>query len=330
MWIAGSTADANGEASAVPAAAAPIAPTAPACAGGRGHRPCCAAGMESLLQWAERVLFRIGDTPVTVGALIQVIVSAIALVWLSSWLRRWVATRALSHFPSMDLGTREAVASVLRYLVLVLGFALILQNAGIRLTALGVVAGAIGVGVGFGLQNIISNFISGMIIMLERPIKVGDPVELAGVSGVVREIGARRTTIVTPDNVAVLVPNQRFITDNVTNLGYLGRPVRLRLPVELGSDVDLGRLRERLVAAASEHPRVLASPAPELLLTSVGAKPTAELAVWHAAHEPSRQDLGAALNATIVRVLREALLPPRPAPGPVPHAAVHRPQEVMR
>jgi small-conductance mechanosensitive channel len=301
----------------------------------RGHRPCRAARMESLLEsmlhWAERVLFRIGDTPITAGTLLRVAFFAVALVWLSSWLRRWLATRALRHFPSMDLGTREAIASVLRYFVLVLGFALILQNAGIRLTALGVVAGAVGVGVGFGLQNIISNFISGMIIMLERPIKVGDPIELAGVSGVVREIGARRTTIVTPDNVAVLVPNQRFITDNVTNLGYLDRPVRLRLPVELAGDVDIARVRERLVAAAREHPKVLQSPAPELLLTSVGAKPTAELAVWHAAHEPSRQDLGAALNATIVRVLREILPPARPGIVPVPPAAATpRPQEVLR
>ncbi|NRF68213.1 mechanosensitive ion channel [Aquincola sp. S2] len=282
--------------------------------------------MDSFTQWFERVLFRIGETSITAGTLLRVVLFAAALVWLSSWLRQWLANRALRHFQSMDLGTREAVASVMRYLVLVLGFALILQNAGIRLTALGVVAGAVGVGVGFGLQNIISNFISGMIIMLERPIKVGDPIELAGVSGVVREIGARRTTIVTPDNVAVLVPNQRFITDNVTNLGYLDRPVRLRLAVELAGDTDLGRLRERLVAAAREQPRVLDTPAPELLLTSVGPKPTVELAVWHAAHEPSRQDLSAALNAAIARVLRE---PPetRPAPAPKPAA---RPEEMLR
>lgn len=272
--------------------------------------------MERTLDWLNHELFTLGGSSVSAGGLLRTLAMLVALVWLSSWLRRWMVSRALTHFHHMDLGTREAVASVVRYLVLVLGFSLILQNAGIQLTALGVVAGAVGVGVGFGLQNIISNFISGLIIMLERPVKVGDPVEMNGVAGVVREIGARRTTIVTADQVAVLVPNQRLITDNVTNLGYLGRPVRLRLPVAVPADADLSALRERLLAAARAEPRVLADPAPALLITSVGATtPTVELAVWHAPTEASRQDLGSALNAQIVRVLHEPAAA-KPAPKP--------------
>lgn len=266
--------------------------------------------MQDFLRWTDVVLFRLGGAPVSAGMLVQNLIAVVVLLWLSGWLKRWLVTRALVHFHHMDLGTREAIGSVLRYAVLVLGIALILQNAGIRLTALGVVAGAVGVGVGFGLQNIISNFISGLIIMLERPIKVGDPIELGGVAGIVREIGARRTTIVTPDNVAVLVPNQRFITDNVTNLGYLERPVRLRLPVTLAADADLDALRGRLLAAARAEKRVLADPAPQLLLTALGPdRPTVELAVWHRPHEPSRQDLSAALNAAIADVLRSAAAP---------------------
>jgi small-conductance mechanosensitive channel len=282
-------------------------------------------GLERYLDWLNHELFTLGGASVSAGGLLRTLAMVMALVWLSSWLRRWMVARALTHFQHMDLGTREAVASVAHYLVLVLGMALILQNAGIRLTALGVVAGAVGVGVGFGLQNIISNFISGLIIMLERPVKVGDPVEMGSVAGVVREIGARRTTIVTPDQVAVLVPNQRLITDNVTNMGYLGRPVRLRLPVAVPADVDLASLRERLLAAARAEPRVLADPPPALLITSVGAAtPTVELAVWHAASEPSRQDLGAALNARLARVLHEPeshASAPRPANPPTTRAA---------
>jgi small-conductance mechanosensitive channel len=270
------------------------------------------------VDWLRHELFTLGGASVSAGGLLRTLAMVVALLWLSSWLRRWMVSHALARFRHMDLGTREAVASVVRYMVLVLGMALILQNAGIRLTALGVVAGAVGVGVGFGLQNIISNFISGLIIMLERPVKVGDPVEMAGVAGVVREIGARRTTIVTPDQVAVLVPNQRLITDNVTNMGYLGRPVRLRLPVAVPADADLAALRDRLLAAARAEPRVLAEPPPALLVTSVGAAtPAVELAVWHGPTEPSRQDLAAALNAQIARVLhpREASAP-RPASRP--------------
>jgi small-conductance mechanosensitive channel len=281
--------------------------------------------LDRYLDWLHLELFTLGGASVTAGGLLRTLALVIALLWLSSWLRHWMVSRALRHFHHMDLGTREAVASVVRYLVLVLGMALILQNAGIRLTALGVVAGAVGVGVGFGLQNVISNFISGLIIMLERPVKVGDPVEMGGVAGVVREIGARRTTIVTPDQVAVLVPNQRLITDNVTNMGYLGQPVRLRLPVAVPAEVDLPTLRERLLAAARAEPRVLADPPPALLITSVGsATPSVELAVWHAAAEPSRQDLGAALNAHIARLLHE---PPRPpAPKPAAPSPVRQPE----
>lgn len=270
------------------------------------------------MDWANHVLFRIGETPVTAELLIRLLVLTTALFWLSSWMRRWMVNRALARFGHLDLGTREAIGSVFRYAVLVLGLSLILQNAGIRLTALGVVAGAVGVGVGFGLQNIISNFVSGMIIMLERPIKVGDPVELAGVTGVVSEIGARRTTIVTPDRIAVLVPNQRFVTDNVINLAYLGSPVRLRLPVPAPPGTDLDALGERLLATARTHPGVMAEPAPALLVTAVTADSTTlELAVWHDPREAARQALGAALNAEIASILRRGP-PPAPAAPPAP------------
>ena len=111
----------------------------------------------------------------------------------------------------------------MHYAVLVIGALLVLENAGINLTTFAVVGSALAVGVGFGLQNIISNFISGLIILLERPIEIGNRIELGGVEGIVQEIGARRTTVITPDQIAILVPNQKFITDNVTNYVYVER-----------------------------------------------------------------------------------------------------------
>jgi small-conductance mechanosensitive channel len=263
--------------------------------------------LDRVTDWLHFTLFRLGETPVTAELLIRLLVLTIGLFWLSGWFRRWLVQRALARFGHLDVGTREAIGSVFRYAVLVMGLALILQNAGIRLTALGVVAGALGVGVGFGLQNIISNFVSGMIIMLERPIKVGDPIELGNVSGVVREIGARRTTIVTPDHIAVLVPNQRFVVDNVLNMAYFGKPVRLRLPVPLPADADLPALQARLLAVARSQPQVLADPPPALLVTTLTASSaTLELAVWHDPYEASRQDLAAALNGEIARVIHQA------------------------
>ena len=151
----------------------------------------------------------------------------------------------------MQEGQRLAIAGLVHYAVLVFGAVVILQNAGIELTAFAIVGSALGVGVGFGLQNIISNFISGLIVLLERPIEIGDRIEVAGVEGVVQEVGARRTTVVTPDQIAILVPNQSFITSNVTNYSYLKQNVRLRVPVPIAPGQDIAQVRS---AAAWTRP----------------------------------------------------------------------------
>ena len=115
---------------------------------------------------------------------------------------------------------RSAVAQVVSNIVLVVGIFFVLENAGIHFAALAVFAGAVGVGVGFGLQNIASNFISGLVIVAERPITIGDRVEVAGILGTVRQIRARSTVIVTNDNIAIIVPNSKFIDSPVTNWQY--------------------------------------------------------------------------------------------------------------
>jgi len=250
------------------------------------------------LHW---VLFRLSDTEITVGSLVKLLLLATLLFWLAGALRRWLAGRVLTRF-DIEAGTRDAVASIVRYTVLVLGMVLILQNVGINLGALSMVAGAVGVGVGFGLQNIVSNFISGLIIMLERPIKVGDRVEVANVEGVVREISARRTTVVTSDNVAILIPNQRFILDSVVNLAYLNAPVRLRVAASLAADTDVAQAERLLKEAAGELPGVLGTPPPQVLLRSLGgAARQFELAVWFTPARVARDELTSQLNQAIAR-----------------------------
>jgi small-conductance mechanosensitive channel len=251
-------------------------------------------------------LFSLGGVSFSAASVLRLLVLLAALFWVSSAFRRLMVRRLLLHTP-LDLGTREAVGSIARYLVLVIGIALILQNVGINLTALSVVAGAVGVGVGFGLQNIFSNFISGIIIMFERPIKIGDRVEVAGVEGTVREIGARRTTIFTLDNVAILVPNQHFIVNNVVNHTYADAPIRLRVPVQAAAGTDPDALCKLLVEAAHSQPGVLPAPEPKVLLTSLGgAAMTFELTVWHHAAGPHRQQLASDLNFLIERRMQAA------------------------
>lgn len=254
-----------------------------------------------LSQAMDLELLRMGDVAITVGSLLKLVLLVTALFWCAGVMRYWLVHWLLGRFDA-DKGTRIAIASVLRYLVLVLGMVLILQNVGINLSALGVVAGAVGVGVGFGLQNIVSNFISGLIVMLERPIKVGDRIEVGAIEGVVREISARRTTLVTADNVAVLIPNQRFILENVVNSAYLHEPVRLRVTASLVSETDTALLEGLLLQAAQDHPHVLATPSPQVLLRSLGgAARQVELAVWFWPDALPREQLTSELSIALAR-----------------------------
>ncbi len=225
-------------------------------------------------------LFAIGQAEITVFTLVKLAVSALLLYVLAGRFSHWTLARILAR-TKMEEGQKLAIVGLVHYAVLIFGGAVILQNAGIQLTAFAIVASALGVGVGFGLQNIISNFISGLIVLLERPIEIGDRIEVAGVEGVVKEVGARRTTVVTPDQVAILVPNQKFITDNVTNYLYLARTVRLRVPVTIAAGQDIRRVESLLLAAAG-HTDLLADPPPRVAIVGLAASGVAlELWAWY-------------------------------------------------
>ncbi|MCK9684675.1 mechanosensitive ion channel family protein [Scleromatobacter humisilvae] len=225
-------------------------------------------------------LFSIGKSEITVFTLVKLTISALVLWLVAGRFSRWTLNRLLGR-THMQEGQRLAIAGLVHYAVLIFGAVVILQNAGIELTAFAIVGSALGVGVGFGLQNIISNFISGLIVLLERPIEIGDRIEVAGVEGVVKEVGARRTTVVTPDQVAILVPNQSFITSNVTNYSYLRQTVRLRVPVPIAGGQDVRRV-ETLLLEAAQQAGLLADPKPEVAITSVAASAIVlELWAWY-------------------------------------------------
>src|SRR5438034_10615805 len=163
----------------------------------------------------------------------------IAVFWLSSRTRHFLFNRVLVR-SGLDRALGHAISQIVGYAVLIIGIVIVLDNAGIHLGALTVFAGAVGVGLGFGLKNIASNFISGLLILAGRPIALGRPIEVAGITGQVRQIRARSTLIMTNDNIAMIVPNEKFIDSPVTNWTYTDRRVRFRLPVAVayGSDVN--------------------------------------------------------------------------------------------
>jgi small-conductance mechanosensitive channel len=230
----------------------------------------------------------------------------IAVFWFSSRTKRFLFNHFLVN-SGLDRSLQHAIAQIVSNLVLVVGIFIVLENTGIHLGALTVFAGAVGVGVGFGLQNIASNFISGLVILAERPITIGDRVEVAGLAGQVELIRARSTVIRTNDNIAMIVPNTKFIDSPVTNWTYGDPRVRFRIPVGVAYGSDVRKVREALIAAGKSNPHVLHDPAPSVFLTQFGDSAiNFELVVWSSemSHRPSR--FTSDLNFAIEEKLREA------------------------
>ena len=238
----------------------------------------------------------IGGSAVTPLRLLVVVVLTGLLVWGSRKATRWLVDSVLAR-RGLDVGMREAVGVILRYAIVLLGALVILQSAGIDLTSLNVLVGAIGVGLGFGLQNITSNFFSGLIILFERPIKIGQRVELAGAVGEVREIAARATTLVTDENVAIIVPNSQFIAERVTNWSRPAPLTAYTVTFYVAHSSDPELIRRVLLAAGAAHPDVLPEPAPEVEFVEAGlAGLRFQLQVWSTRHVKSPGKLKSDLN----------------------------------
>src|SRR6188472_760075 len=204
----------------------------------------------------------------------------VGVFWFSSGTKRFLFNRLLAQ-SGLDRSLQYAIAQVVSNIVLVVGIFLVLENTGIHLAALTVFAGAVGVGVGFGLQNIASNFISGLVILAERPITIGDRVEVAGITGQVQQIRARSTVILTNDNIAMIVPNSKFIDSPVTNWTYSDPRVRFRIPIGVAYGSDVNKVRDVLLAVAHENPHTLKEPAPSVFLENFGENAIDfKLVVW--------------------------------------------------
>ncbi len=226
--------------------------------------------------------------------------------WIASNTKRFLFNRFFVN-SGLDRSLQYALSQIIANAVLIIGVLIVLENTGIHLGALTVFAGAVGVGVGFGLQNIASNFISGLVILAERPITIGDRVEVAGVAGQVQQIRARSTVVLTNDNISMIVPNTKFIDSPVTNWTYGDPRVRFRLPVGVAYGSDVEKVRDALTAAGKAHPATLEDPAPTAFLEKFGdSSIDFQLVVWslEMSSRPSR--FRSDLNFLIEKHLREA------------------------
>ena len=228
-----------------------------------------------------------------------------AVFWFSSGTKRFLFNRLLAQ-SGLDRSLQYAIAQVISNIVLVIGIFFVLENAGIHLAALAVFAGAVGVGVGFGLQNIASNFISGLVILTERPITIGDRVEVAGIAGQVEHIRARSTVIRTNDNIMMIVPNTKFIDSPVTNWTYGDRRVRFRVPVGVAYGSDVAKVRESLLAVADGNPHTLKEPEPSVFLEQFGENSIDfKLVVWSSEMSARPSRYRSELNFAIAEKFRE-------------------------
>jgi small-conductance mechanosensitive channel len=267
--------------------------------------------MNVLIKDLTETLQKILDYPIlpktglTVGSLLLLILLFGLVILGERILRRQFITRLLRR-THLEPALQFTLGRVIGYCLLALGFYVSFQTVGINLSSLAVLAGAVGVGLGFGLQNIISNFISGLIILAERPITIGDRIEVGGVAGQVREISLRSTTVVTNDNIAIIVPNADFITHSVTNWSYEDPRVRFRIPLGVAYGTDVQHLRRLMLAVADEHPKALKEPKPELFFVGFGnSSLNFELGVWLAEMTVSPRRFRSELYYAIEKKLRE-------------------------
>lgn len=222
-----------------------------------------------------------GKTTFKISDLFMVVAAFAVITLLARGARRLLLNHILDKTP-LDLSVRHAVATSAQYLIVIVGLLLLLQSAAeIDLTVLGLLAGGVGVGVGFGLQNIANNLISGIFILFERPIKVGDRIEVGEVHGHVVRIAARATTVRTNDNIDFIIPNSSFTSFNVINWSHGDQRVRFRVPVSVAYGSDARLVERLLLEVAEENENVLKEPSPRVVFWAFGESALEfQLRVW--------------------------------------------------
>jgi len=259
-----------------------------------------------LLDLLSRPLFTLDDKPVTFAKLLLLLAVVVGAVLFSKFVRWILRTRILTR-SAMNVGTQYALSRLAGYAALLIGLLVGLGASGIDLTSLTVLIGALGVGIGFGLQDIINNFVSGLVILFERPIQVGHRVEVGDTTGNVERIGARSTTILTNNNIAVIIPNSEFISERVVNWSLGGdRRVRIAVPVGVSYASSPREVERLLLEVAAANPDVLKNHAADVLFVAFGESSIDfELRVWTETESHRPNVLKSALYFAIWDVLAE-------------------------
>lgn len=274
-----------------------------------------------LMQELDTIQWKIGSTRISVRNIIEGVVTAVTVLVIALWVSAALEAKLLSG-ATADLSVRKMAANALRALLLFVGLMFALSAAGIDLTALGVLGGALGVGIGFGLQKLAANYVSGFVILAERSVRIGDMVRVDNFEGRITDISTRYTVIRALNGREAIVPNEMMITQRVENSSLADSKVSLSTTVQVAYGTDLDALFPKLLAAVSAVPRVLADPGPGVQLTAFAADGL-ELTIpfWIADPEKGQGNVRSDVNLAVLRVLNDSGVE-----IPFPQRVLHGPQ----
>ncbi len=265
--------------------------------------------MENILERINHILhyqlFELNQTPVSLASMLMFILVVSAFYLLSRLVRRILKSSVFAHL-QVERGSRFVFIRITHYVIMAIGAIVAFQFVGINLSGLAVIFGLFSVGIGFGLQNVTSNFIAGLILLVERPINIGDRVTIGETEGDVKEIKIRSTTIQTLNNITYIVPNSEFISTTVINWSLGDAKIRLDIPVGVAYSSDAEEVRKVLLRVANENPQVLKNPVPRVLFRGFGES-ALNMELWAWVKEPYEyRVVQSEINFQIFRALKEA------------------------
>ncbi len=274
-----------------------------------------------ILDELDQIRWKVGGSMLSVRTLIEGALTAGAVLIFTLWVSSALESRLLKSATGSDLSLRKVISNTVRALLMFVGLLLALSSVGIDLTALSVLGGAVGVGIGFGLQKLAANYVSGFVILAERSMRIGDSVKIDNFEGRITDIKARYTVIRSPSGRESIVPNEMLITQRVESLSLADSKVAQATIVSVAYDAPVDQVMELLLQACQAQPRVLADPAPLVALSAFGADGL-EFTVNYWFEDPASGQLSlkSDINRAILKTLRENGIE-----IPFPQRVVHMP-----
>lgn len=282
-----------------------------------------------LLDELDQLKWKVGGSTLSARNLIEGALSAGAVLIFTLWISAAIEARLLKSATGSALSLRKAISNATRALLMFVGLLVALSSVGIDLTALSVLGGAVGVGIGFGLQKLAANYVSGFVILAERSIRIGDFVKVDNFEGRVTDINARYTVVSAPNGRESIVPNEMLLIQRVENLSLNNSRISQSTEVAVGYDSDADLVVRLLADAALQEPRVLRDPAPNVTLTAFGADGL-EFALGYSISDPEngQGNLRSAINLRILQALRAHHID-MPYPQRVVHTATGKPAQLL-